>query len=308
MTATERLGIVIARFRKGYAVEDERGAVIQCSARSRTATAICGDRVRWQASGAGRGIITAILPRHTVLGRPDSRGRLREIAANIDQIIVVSAVPDDGHGQPRFNLDLIDRYLVAAENIGIPPLILANKIDLIGDRPADAQRAACEALRDYSDIGYTVIATSTKSTHGLDELIAQLPHRTSIFVGESGTGKSSLIRQLLPDQDIRIGAVSAATGLGRHTTSTTTLYHLPSGGDLIDSPGVREFSLWHIGEAQLLAGFREFRPLCGECRFRNCRHNGEQGCRLAQAAAEGAISQRRLDSYRSMLASLADAR
>ncbi len=128
---------------------------------------------------------------------------------------------------------------------------------------------------------------------------------TSVFVGESGVGKSSLIKRLLPEQDIRVGAVSEATGLGRHTTSTATLYHLPGqGGDIIDSPGVRDFSLWHIEEEQLRRGFREFIPLLGECRFRNCRHTGEKGCAMEQAVTNGAISARRLQSYRNLLTAL----
>ncbi|MBI5451490.1 MAG: ribosome small subunit-dependent GTPase A [Gammaproteobacteria bacterium] len=297
----DQLGTVITKYRKNYAVEADDRTLILCTARHKTAIAICGDRVHWQPSGGG-GIITAILPRRSELARPDERGTLRSIAANLDQLIIVNTLRQDcDPATPAFNVNLIDRYLVAAELIGITPLIVVNKVDLV---PEALRSRLSASLIEYSTVGYPVITTSTRLPDGLAALQQRLDGHLSALVGESGVGKSSLIRHLLPTLDIRIGDLSEISGLGRHTTSATTLYHLPGGGDLIDSPGVRDFGLWHVAPDELIRGFREFLPLFGECRFRNCRHLGEKGCALEVAAAHGTISQRRLDSYRDILRSL----
>ena len=130
--------------------------------------------------------------------------------------------------------------------------------------------------------------------------------KTSVFVGQSGVGKSSIIQTLLPDELLRVGAVSESTGKGVHTTTTAKLFHLPGGGDLIDSPGIREFGLWHMTPQELEYGFREIRPLIGLCKFRNCRHMGDPGCALERAAAEGEISTERLKSFHRILQDMAE--
>ncbi|MGE0226042.1 MAG: ribosome small subunit-dependent GTPase A, partial [Acetobacteraceae bacterium] len=142
---------------------------------------------------------------------------------------------------------------------------------------------------------------SARTRLGLSGLCAQLHGRTSVFVGESGVGKSSLLQALLPELEIRVGALSEAGGKGRHTTTSTLLFHLPEGGDIIDSPGVREFRLWQISPAELARGFREFGPFLGDCKFRDCIHDGEPGCAIALARERGKISRLRLDSYREIL-------
>jgi ribosome biogenesis GTPase len=202
--------------------------------------------------------------------------------------------------EPVLEPFLIDKYTVAAELANATPVLVINKADLLD---AAARRELDSRLADYVDSGYAVVYTSARQNRGLEQLAERLTGKTSILVGQSGVGKSSLVKRLLPELDIAIGRLSAASGQGRHTTTTTTLYHLPHGGDLIDSPGVRDFHLGQVDPDALAAGFREFRPHLGHCRFNNCRHVSEPDCAVIAAAGKGAISPRRLESYRRLLAS-----
>lgn len=284
----EREGLVITRYGASAAVEDAQGVLYHCVVRPNLETVVCGDRVAWQQSGERDGVIVALMPRRSLLSRPDFGGRMKPLAANIDEIVILAAP------EPELSEELIDRYIVASELMGITPVILINKIDLLGE----AARAELEArLKPYHDIGYRTLFASVRREHGLDALIGQLQDKTSILVGQSGVGKSSLVQTLLPGHDVRIGELSAATGMGTHTTTRTTLYHLPAGGELIDSPGVRSFGLWNIRPAELAQGFVEFRPYLGACRFNDCRHLVEPECALRAAVEEGRISPRRLASY-----------
>lgn len=292
-------GTVITQYGKNLTIEDQEGNLISAIARRRLPQLICGDRIRWQKTDNDKAIIEAVEDRITLLSRPDQRGRAKLIAANIDQMIIVSAIDKDNSLQ--FNDRLIDHYLVAAETLGIQPVILINKTDLVD---IDMLNQIYNHFRLYSTIGYPTIFTNNSQQTGYPELIEQLYERTSIFVGESGVGKSSLINNLLPDHDIRIGELSAVSGKGMHTTTATTLYHLPHGGELIDSPGVREFGLSLDNEYAIANGYREFQSFIGLCKFRNCRHLGEQGCAIINACNEGLINRRRLDSYQAMAFSL----
>ncbi|MFQ5487814.1 MAG: ribosome small subunit-dependent GTPase A [Gammaproteobacteria bacterium] len=299
-------GLVIARHGAHVTVEDESGQLQECVTRKKGAPVVCGDQVLWTPARSGYCVIEKVLPHRSLLSRPDQRGRLKPICANVDQLVIVNALaPQQGqngaNAERLINLDLLDRYLVAAELIAARAVILVNKIDLA--TPA-ARETLAEALACYERMDYPVLFTSTTRNTGMAMLREQLAKHTSVLVGESGAGKSSLIQTLLPDLEIRIGAISAASGKGRHTTTTTTLYHLPGGGDLIDSPGVRDFSLWHIEAHELVQGFRDFRPWLDQCRFRNCRHKGEAGCTIAAAVKMGQICPQRLESYRAILASL----
>jgi ribosome biogenesis GTPase len=224
---------------------------------------------------------------------------VRPVAANIDQIVVVIA------SKPSFEYGMLDRYLVAAELIGAQPVIVVNKSDLLDH---DSRNKLEARLEVYRRIGYALLFTSTHSTDGLRDLHQQLKAHTSVLVGQSGVGKSSLANTLLPELDIRIGSLSQVTGLGRHTTTVTMLYHLPDGGDLIDSPGVRDFNLIKVPAADLELGFREFRPYLGQCRFHNCRHASEPGCAIQAAAREGQIVARRLESYCKLVSSMVDSK
>ncbi len=299
MTAATRAGIVIANHGRTLLIEADDGALVPCVARRTAGAVICGDRVDWLPQPHGPAAVLRVHDRATLLSRPDARGKPKLLCANIDQLLVVAALSaTDDRREISLNSTLIDSYLVAAEVTGIEALIVVNKIDLAD---ADRRNGLEDELTIWREAGYRVRTASVKQEKGLDDIRAELRDRRSVLVGESGVGKSSLIEALIPGHDIRIGELSQFGGLGRHTTTVTMLFHLPGGGDLIDSPGVREFRLWPLSAADLAHGFREFRPHIGNCRYRDCRHLGEPDCALVAAAARDEIRQARLDSYRRLL-------
>lgn len=281
-------GRVVIRHGATLGVENGDGHIIQCQTRQHIGHPVCGDRVVWQPTEGETGVVTALLPRTSVLSRPDYSGRDKPLAANLSQLVIVLAPRPEPSGY------LLDQYLVTAELIRVKPLIAINKIDLLQDA---GQEAFLAQFAHYLTIGYTLVQVSAKLEHGLDALIARLNQETSILVGQSGVGKSSLINALLPEHDIETGRLSEATGLGRHTTSTATLYKLPQGGELIDSPGVRSFRLTDLTREELEQGFPEFRPYLGQCRFHNCTHEHEPDCAILAAVSEGGIAPLRLANF-----------
>ena len=291
----EQHGLVIAHFGVQVDVEDSDGQICRCHLRANLPTLVTGDRVVWRAGNQGQGVIVAQLPRASELCRPDSRGQLKPVAANVDQIVIVFAP------LPQPHANLIDRYLIAAEHAGIRPLLLLNKADLLDE---DNAAFIDSLLATYRQLGYPLLEVSAHDGAGMAELRAALDDRISVFVGQSGVGKSSLVNSLLPGVDLKVGALSELTGKGTHTTTTARLFHFPEGGDLIDSPGIREFGLGHVSRDDVEAGFIEFRELLGRCRFRDCRHDREPGCALLMALEEGRIQPQRLASYRHIIASL----
>ena len=284
-----RPGLVIARYGKRALVESENGERRQCVMRANLDSLVAGDEVSWRPS-EDSGVIETRGERRSVLSRPDSRGHLRPVAANIDLMLIVVAPKPQAHG------NLIDRYLVAAEHEGMEAILILNKADLLTSD--DSVRRLADS---YHTLGYTVIETSVEADPRADRLRACIANRTLVLVGQSGVGKSSLVNRLIPDLDIRIGALSEAIEKGRHTTTAAELYHLPSGGQLIDSPGIREFHLHHLPAHVVAQGFREFAPHLGRCRFRDCSHDHEQGCALLAALSEGLISEARFASYRAIV-------
>lgn len=295
----EQNALVIAHF--GVQVEVEAlegelaGQTFRCHLRANLPTLVTGDTVVWRPDSIGGGVIVAQHPRHSELCRPDSRGQLKPVAANVDLIVIVFAPMPEPHA------NLIDRYLVAAEHAGIRPLLLLNKADLI-----DAQNeVALNALLGvYRTLGYPILEVSAHQGDGMEQLRAELNGRISVFVGQSGVGKSSLVNSLLPDVQTRVGPLSELTGKGTHTTTTARLFHFPGGGELIDSPGIREFGLSHVSRDDVEAGFIEFRELLGQCRFRDCYHDREPGCALLKALEEGRVQHQRMQSYRYILSTL----
>jgi len=288
-------GLVVVRHGANLAVEDAAGRVHHCLARQNIGHPVCGDRVVWQPAGMERGVVTAILERRTVLSRPDYGGRDKPLAANLTALVVLVAA------QPEPSEYLVDQYLAAAELMGVHAMIACNKVDLLS--PAALAQLQARFAR-YRTIGYPVAWISLRGGRDLAPLTRHLEGETTILVGQSGVGKSSLVQSLLPDREIQIGLLSKATGLGRHTTSTATCYRLPCGGRLIDSPGVRSFGLGAIGLAELERGFREIAPVRGRCRFADCRHDREPGCAVKQALADGSIHPERLANFRHLAAQL----
>ena len=294
----ERKGIVISNFGQQLDIEaldgENQGEIYRCFQRSNIESLVTGDYVIWQ-EGDPVGVIIAALPRENFLERPSSLGELRPVAANIDQIIIVIAPLPEPHA------NLIDRYLVAAEHYQLSPVLLMNKSDLLDDNNRSEME---ELLSIYRDIGYPVLCVSSKTGAGMDELKTLLDDKTSVFVGQSGVGKSAMINRLLPAANTQVGALSEARDKGRHTTTSARLYHFTEGGDLIDSPGIREFHLEHLDKETLLNGFLEFRPFLGHCKFRDCQHDKEPGCRLKQAIEDQQINPLRMNSFRHILQTL----
>ena len=194
--------------------------------------------------------------------------------------------------EPHYQFELIDRYLVVAENAGLPINIVVNKIELSDDFDQVKHDFSL-----YESAGYSVHYLSVKAQTNVAEFKAQLNHKAHIFLGQSGVGKSSLIIELIPDLNLRVNEISTKSKLGKHTTTNTTLYHIPSGGDLIDSPGIREFQLDDLTDKEILSGFKEFKPFIGECKFRNCAHINEPKCAIKTAVEDGAINPKRYHSY-----------
>lgn len=302
-------GLVISHHGAALQIETPDGRLIRCTSRRKIDALVCGDRVRWQPEPAGEGVIVAVEPRRTLLVRPDARGQLKPMAANVDQLLVVAAPRRPTLHEPEktatamqlIDEQLIDRYLVAAVLLGIEAMIVINKMDLFtAEGLAEAEQLACM----YREIGYRVLFTAAKLGTGLTPLREALKNKVSVVSGQSGVGKSSLVNALQPGGEVKIGEVAAGSGAGRHTTTTAVLYHLKSGGDLIDSPGVRDFSLWKVSARELAQGFVEFAEHARHCRFGDCSHGSEPGCAVERAAQEGHIHLRRLASYRRIAAAM----
>jgi len=289
-------GIVVSHQGGQTLVEVDSSGSVECKIKSNLGNIVCGDRVAIEASSNQGYRVIAILPRDSLLQRVDGFGQVRSVAANISQLFVCLSV------SPEPNLFLLDQYLLSAEQQQIDVCVLLNKVDLLthGDDPFELQRI-------YQPMGYEILHTSVKTDLGMERFKQLLRDHVSVLSGVSGVGKSSLTQWLLPAEDIKIASISAANEEGRHTTRASRLYHLPVGGDLIDTPGVRGFSPFVDSERPIAHGFREIRLLGEQCRFHNCLHLNEPGCAVNEAAASGKIAASRLQSYHKILSQASDA-
>ena len=283
-------GLVQVSYGAQGVVELENGERLNCHYRRSVGRPYCGDRVEIEWADQQTAVVKRILPRDNVFVRADARQRKQTIAANLDQALIVIAA------RPAPSRDLVERYLVAVHSLGIRPVIVLNKAELLPDNEF-GEDDPLGHMEDYLQLGYEVLLTSCKTAPGIGALNSVLENRTSILVGQSGVGKSSLVNSLLPDLELQTGSLSRVTGKGTHTTTTTIMYSLPYEGRLIDSPGVWEYGLWQMKQEELAEGFVEFRPLLGQCKFNDCRHDQEPHCAIRAAVESGSLRPWRHQSY-----------
>ncbi len=285
-------GLVISKHGAELVIEDATGNHTRCIPRKKLPAIVCGDKVTWEKISNKQGIVTALKDRTTLLSRPNNSGLVKPIAANITQMLIVCAI------KPEYDFSLIDNYLVAAELLKITPILIFNKIDLLNNNELNNIK---DQFNLYDKLNYQLYFTSKLNANSIVDFTGILTTQTSIFVGQSGVGKSSLINVLLPDLNLKTRALNDSINLGKHTTSATTLYHLPSSGSIIDSPGVREFKLWEIDQIEAAWSFPEFRNLTEKCKFRNCAHLNEPGCAIKNALDNYDINPMRYQSYKKLI-------
>lgn len=276
-------GRIIAAFGRQYLAELPGGEIITCLTRGKKSEVACGDFVEIKSTAEGQGVIEAIQPRASLLYRSDAY-RQKIIAANVTQIIIVVAA------EPPFSDELLARCLVAAYDQKLEVLIVLNKCDI-----ANKAAAARVQLTPYYQIGYRVLELS--ATQDSSPLLPFLQGQTSVLVGQSGMGKSTLINGLLPDARVATREISTALNSGKHTTTHARLYHLNPASHLIDCPGVQMFGLHHLSFGEIEQGFIEFAPYLGKCRFHDCHHTHEPNCALQLAVADGKINARRFQLF-----------
>ncbi|MEI6745468.1 MAG: ribosome small subunit-dependent GTPase A [Methylococcaceae bacterium] len=277
-------GLVIAHLGQGIAVE-HNGEIILCQPLRKLDTVTVGDKVLWSLVAPEQGRIEALLPRKSVLSRPSRNDKIRPVAANIDNVFVVFAV------EPFCDFLLLDQYLAICENRDFQASLILNKTDLPLSNEIETE------LANYVNLGYALYRVCANNVESLSELKQALRGQVSIFTGQSGVGKSSLTNTLIPDKNLKTNTVSATTKHGRHTTTAATLYHLPEGGDLIDSPGVAIFGLADISRGQLAQGYREFLPFLAQCKFNDCSHHLDKGCAVRTAVENSEISTSRYERF-----------
>jgi len=290
-------GRMISRFGEQADVLDiKSGKISRCFLRQHLGSPVPGDRIGFRLSSNGQGVIESIEERRSVLQRPSQHQGVKPVVANVDQaFIVIAPLPD-------FSSVLLDRYLVAIENSQLNITIVANKWDLT----AEVERQSIEqSLTRYEMLGYTVLRVSAEENLGKSEIQQAISGHASILVGQSGVGKSSIINWLFPSKALLTQSVSENSRLGQHTTTASQLFFLGddycAGGFIIDSPGIREFGLWHLDRDQIASGFCEFRNYLGTCKYRDCLHKSEPGCEIVKAVENGLIDEVRWRNYKKIL-------
>lgn len=283
---TQQDGLIIRCMGKEAYVEASDGAIFLCAIRPNLDFVVAGDKVIWLPSLEGQGVIVSTYPRQSVLAKPTLQGITKPVASNITQLAIVIAT------EPETSFALLDSYLIMAELLKLHPIIVLNKIDL----PCDSLKECLKA--NYHSLNYPIIMVSQFCKEHMNQLHQALNNHVSVFVGQSGVGKSSIIKSILPNEStIQTGELSQTAKLGRHTTSSSCYYHLNPTAALIDSPGVREFRLWHIEPENIIQGYKEFFPYINQCKYRNCTHIQTSSCALIHAVEAGLVSQLRYDNF-----------
>ncbi|HYF59809.1 MAG TPA: ribosome small subunit-dependent GTPase A [Burkholderiaceae bacterium] len=278
---------VLAAYGRQFWLAIDAGGERLAVTRGRNADVVAGDRVAWRELGAGQAVIERVLPRRNLLRRSDQR-RTKALAANLDQAAIVLS------GEPPFSEELLLRVLIAAEREGIECLLVATKADVPGAMASIEPRLAV-----HERLGYPVerIDTRSRPDDAVAALRPRLANRTTLLLGQSGMGKSTLVNRLVPHAELATQTISEALQTGKHTTTFTRAFDLEGGGRLIDSPGFQVFGLAHLSPSEIEHGLREFQPLLGHCRFHNCSHRHEPGCAVRGALEDGRLDPRRFTLY-----------
>ncbi len=277
-------GLIVAAFGKRFEVELEDKRRFSCVTRGKKTDMATGDQVTIKLTDKREGVIESVYPRKSLLYRSNAF-KSKLLAANVSQVVIVLAT------QPSFYEALLNRCLVAAETAAIKALIVLNKCDLMNDE-------AAERLNAYAALGYQTVQLA--ATQDIAPLMPHLRNQQSVMVGQSGMGKSTIINTLLPNESARTQEISQALDSGKHTTTATRLYYIDDQSCLIDSPGLQEFGINHISQAELEHAFIEFRPYLGYCRFSDCRHLHEPDCAILNQLATGKITQSRVGYYQAL--------
>ncbi len=280
---------VIAGYGRQCLARLEDGELLRCQVRGRQLQPVCGDRVQLARSSADQGIIEAIAPRTNEFSRA-VHYRRKVLAANFSQVVILVAC------EPSFSDELICRMLIVAEHASLPTVIVLNKVDLV-----DQRARALAMLSPFRGMGYPLLELAGRID--VDPLRPYLSGQRSLFTGQSGMGKSTLVNALVPDAEVKIREISAFLDAGKQTTTGSRLYPVAQGTEIIDSPGLAEFGLAGMDYLHISAGFREFSAYHGKCRFQNCRHMNEPGCAIRAAGDSGAIHPRRLLLYQRIVES-----
>ncbi len=285
------------------------GDIWRCHSRTNLPMLATGDKVRWLADpNTGFGRIEVLHERTSLITRPDRYHKIKPVVANVDILAIMFApLPSPAYS-------LIDRYLVVAHHANVTPLLILNKADLLDD---EQHKHAKTLLEDYQKLGYDSLITSCMATSCMDttqgyqalqqelqqELQQKIAGKLVVFVGQSGVGKSSLVNQMLPSSEQSVNVISSNSQLGQHTTTTSRLLpfveddHAIVQGGIVDTPGIREYGIWHLSPTDIIKGFVELEPLAEHCKFRDCKHtHNTKGCALRQAVADGEVLERRLES------------
>ena len=285
---SEQTATVIATFSRRMGLRLANGEKVGARIKGKRIRPVCGDEVMVEPIvNESDWLITSIGERRNELTRPNMRGRVEVLAANVDTLVVVASVA------PMPDWYIVDRYVCAAELMEVRPIVVFNKVDLLEGHDIEVPE-----LQEYRDIDIDVFETSAETGKGIREIGKALENQRAIVVGQSGVGKSSLINQLIDDPQQRTADISSKSGEGRHTTVNSVMIPLRGGGSVIDSPGVRDYAPALTNSSDAAFGFREITAAAQLCRFANCRHLREPGCAVKEAVEEDRISYRRYESFK----------